>query len=369
MNESVEVAVTRSLPPQYSRVDAAEAVERAWTFPSDWYTDPLIFEREQERIFEREWQYVGPESRLPKPGSYFTTKVGRLPVVVVRQKNGELAAHLNVCPHRGNIVAHDCGERRVFQCGYHGWTFDLDGTLRAAPRSDRETDFDTSDVRLRPLKVEAWGPLIFVNADLDAQPLSATLGGLADLVKERGFDLYSHPLRASRQFEIKCNWKVTLDNNTECYHCQTVHPGFSKEYHVDADNYQITAFPKSFTHLSPKHEESDATSWDDFHINYLWPNFMVSARGNEYFYTYSYVPVDANTTMQYNDYFFPESYSESDVEQAISDIGQIMREDWGIFEQVQIGLRSGMLAHGRLMPDNEQLLRQFQRLVIDALEP
>lgn len=364
-----ETTVT-SLHPQFSRVGPDEALERAWTLPSDWYTDPAIFEREQRRIFERTWQYVGPVAKVEKPGSFFATRVGRVPVVVTRTRSGDLRAHLNVCPHRGNIVAHGEGTRRVLQCHYHGWTFDLDGSLRAAPRSERECSFDTSGIGLRPLRLETWGPLMFVNLDIEAEPLSATIGGLMELAEQRGFDINRHPLRASREYTIATNWKVTLDNNTECYHCGTVHPAFASKYHVDPDNYQITTFPKAFSHVSPSKvvdHRADETRWEDFHLSYAWPNFMLSARGNDYFYTYSYIPVDAGTTLQRNDFFFPESWDDQQVEDAIADIHQIMREDWQMFEQVQVGLESGLLPHGVLLPENEQLLRQMQRLVRDAL--
>jgi choline monooxygenase len=209
---------------------------------------------------------------------------------------------------------------------------------------------------------------MFVNPDSEASSLATALGGLPALVDERGFDLHRHPLRATRESEIKCNWKLTLDNNTECYHCAIVHPGFRSEYHVDRDNYRITAFERSFSHISPpKADHHQRAEWDDFHLNYLFPNFMLSARGNEYFYTYSYRPVDPQTTVQHNDYFFPESYSDAQVEEAIEGISQIMREDWAVFERVQVGLRSGMVAHGRLLEDEERLLRHFQRLCHEAV--
>jgi phenylpropionate dioxygenase-like ring-hydroxylating dioxygenase large terminal subunit len=359
-----------SLHPQFTRTDPEDALKRAWTLPSDWYTDPAIFQREQERIFERSWQYVGPASRVERPGSFFSTQIGRVPVVVVRTKSGDLAAHVNVCPHRGNLVAHGEGDRRLLQCGYHGWTFELDGALRNAPRSETECGFDKSGLGLRPVRLETWGPLMFVNLDIGAEPLLETIGGLVDLAEERGFDLDRHPLRASREFTIATNWKVTLDNNTECYHCSTVHPEFSRKYHVDAENYAISAFPKAFSHISPTKSAEDRandTKWTDFHLSYAWPNFMVSARGNDYFYTYTYIPVDPTTTIQRNDFFFPHDWTGQEMEEALTDIEQIMREDWTMFEQVQVGLASGMLPHGFLLADNEALLRQLQRLIYDTL--
>jgi phenylpropionate dioxygenase-like ring-hydroxylating dioxygenase large terminal subunit len=335
------------------------------TLPAEWYTDPDLLAREQRSIFAREWQYVGAASRLAQVGSFFTDVVAGVPIVVVRREDA-IAAFVNVCPHRGFRVAEGEGFRSTLQCGYHGWTFGLDGRLKGAPRSDRERDFPREEIGLREVRLEAWGPLLFVNLDPDAAGLSETLGGVTDLVRERGFDLSAHPFRARRQWEIRSNWKVALDNNTECYHCATVHPGLRSEYHVDRDNYHVDAFTKSFAHLSPP-KRADGPDAADFHLYYLWPNFMISARGADHFYTYRYVPVTAGTTLQVNDYFFPASYTDADLEEAIADIGQIMREDWRVFEGVQEGLASGVFGQGQLLRDEEWLLRQFQRLVVEAV--
>lgn len=346
---------------------ARTSLDEGRTLPYEWYTDPYLFGVEQERIFARSWQYVGHRSQLPQPGSYFTAELGPFPVVVSLTRDGELVANANVCPHRGNIVASGCGRARTLTCGYHSWTFDLDGRLRAAPRADGESDFDISGIRLQPLAIDTWGPLIFINRDVTAPPLSHSMGEVKDLAVERGFDLDRHPLRASRSWDIAANWKVTLDNNTECYHCQTVHPEFSSKYHVDQENYIITTFDHSFSHISPLHEDAGSGEWTDFHTSYAFPNFMVSGRGNELFYTYSYVPIDPGTTRQYTDYFFPEHYTEEQVEHEIAEINKIMQEDWAVFEGVQRGMTSGAFPHGRLMPDNEALLIHNQRQILDAL--
>jgi choline monooxygenase len=351
----------------FVRVDAAEAIERGLTLPADWYTDPEVLAREEVGIFGREWQYVGHASRLDKPGAYLTVQLGRVPVVVLRDADGELAGYVNVCPHRGHAVALDSGCRGSLQCRYHGWTFGLDGRLRGAPRSDREPGFDAGAIHLRRVQVDAWGPLVFVNPDLQAPSLADTLGGVLDVARERGFDPALHPLRATREWPIRCNWKVMLDNNTECYHCATVHPGFRSEYHVDREHYRVTAFEKSFAHVAPPRRPGDGERDEDFHLYYLWPTFMASGRGRDYFYTYTYVPVDANTTLQRNDYFFPESCSDAEVEHAVEQIACLMREDWDVFERVQIGMRSGLVPNGRLLHDEERLLRHVQRLCFDAV--
>ena len=98
-----------------------------------------------------------------------------MPVVAVRDGEGELRTFVNVCRHRGAEVAVGAGHRETLQCPYHAWTYGLDGCLRAAPRSDLEPGFDRSQFGLRPVAVDTWGPFVFVNRDLDAPPLAEFL--------------------------------------------------------------------------------------------------------------------------------------------------------------------------------------------------
>jgi choline monooxygenase len=288
--------------------------------------------------------------------------------VIVRNLDGELKAFANVCPHRGHTVAEGNGCSKVLQCHYHGWTFNLNGELRGVPRAKRDDTFDPAGIGLRPVKVDSWGPLVFVNPDVGAPPLSDTLGGVGDLARERDFLFERFQLRARREWEIDCNWKVTLDNNTECYHCATVHPSFTAEYETNPDIFNITPFDRAFTQITPPKRAPEDGSWKDFHLYYLWPNFMISARGNDYFYLYVYQPIDAHRTRQINEYFFPEDVSDEEVEAKVESLSTLMQEDWGTFEQVQIGVRSGVLDEGRPLPKEEGLLRQFQILCARALE-
>lgn len=120
-----------------SVVAAEPGYEPGRTLPAAWYTEPSWLEVELERIFERSWQYVGWLGNLESPGSFVTTTLGRIPVVVVRGEDGELRALVNVCRHRGSVVVpEECGSRKTFQCRYQAWTYNLDGTLRKAPRLD-----------------------------------------------------------------------------------------------------------------------------------------------------------------------------------------------------------------------------------------
>src|SRR3989442_12037580 len=154
------------------------------TLPWAWYTDPEVLRREGERIFARTWQYVGHTGRLAANGSFFTASAGEIPVVVKRDRDGELQAFVNVCRHRGHVVASGAGQRETLQCPYHAWTYGLDGRLRAAPRSEREPGFDMDGLGLSPIQVETWGPFVFVNPDPDASPLTDALGEIPGQLAE-----------------------------------------------------------------------------------------------------------------------------------------------------------------------------------------
>ena len=135
------------------------------SIPWDWYVDPAVARLEQETIFRRTWQYAGHTGEVAEPGSFTPARVGDVPVVLVRDQGGMLRAFVNVCRHRGYTLCEAPGKRETLQCAYHAWTYDLDGSLRNAPRADTEPGFDRDGLGLVPLAVDTWGPFVFVNPD------------------------------------------------------------------------------------------------------------------------------------------------------------------------------------------------------------
>src|SRR5687768_16004939 len=159
------------------------------TLPWSWYVDPKVLRLEQERIFRRFWQYVGRADEVAEPGSFHTSRVGDVPVLLVRDREDVLRAFLNVCRHRGSIVCKGSGRRATLQCPYHGWTYGLDGRLIAAPRSDREGGIENDELGLVPLQLETWGPFVFVNPDPEAPPLADALDDVPERIAAAGIDV------------------------------------------------------------------------------------------------------------------------------------------------------------------------------------
>ena len=197
---------------------------RVETLPYSWYVDPAVAAVERDNIFRRSWQYAGHTGELAGPGSFFPTQVGGLPVIVVLDREGGLRGYLNICRHRGTILVNEPQTRGTIQCPYHAWTYGLDGALRGAPRSKEEPHFDAEGLGLAPVQVDTWGPFVFVNPDVEAAPLTDTLGDLPAVVAENGLDVDALRFHHRVAYEVHANWKIAMENYLECYHCQLNHP-------------------------------------------------------------------------------------------------------------------------------------------------
>ncbi len=160
----------------------------AWTLPAEAYTDPGRLAAEQKRIFARTWQPVGRAAQLANPGDYFTTQLVGEPLLLARDSEGKLRGFYNVCRHRAGPPAEGCGSRKLFRCGYHGWTYGLDGHLISAPEFEGVENFRREEFGLVPARTEEWSGLIFANLDEQAQPLGVSLGQLSPQTKRFGLE-------------------------------------------------------------------------------------------------------------------------------------------------------------------------------------
>jgi choline monooxygenase len=328
------------------------------TYPWAWYTDWDRFRLEQQRIFRSAWHYVGHAGRLTEPSSYFASSSGGLPVVVVRDREGELRAFLNVCRHRGAEVVAGEGRRETLQCPYHAWTYGLDGELRSAPRSDREPGFAASDLSLMPVRLDAWGPFLFVTADQSAPPLEEALDGLALSV-----DPGTLVFRERADYSLAANWKIAVENYLECYHCPVAHPGFSRLVDVDPDSWLLKGDGPVWSQYGRARQGGGAS---EFHL--IWPTLKVNVYPG--FANLSIGPVwpeSPERTTGFLDYFFGPDIDEAAAHELIELDDQVGREDTALVESVQRGVRAGLLERGRLLPESERLIASFQRKVTEAL--
>jgi choline monooxygenase len=353
------------------------ALEDGWTLPASWYSDPEVYTLERS-IFERAWQYAGPAELAQEPGSFFATQAGHIPVVVTRDRAGVLHGFVNVCRHRGHLVASGAGCRETLQCPYHAWTYGLDGSLKRAPRSDREPGFDASTLGLLPVSVDTWGPWAFVNPDPAAEPLADTLADLPELLAQSGLDLSVLRYHSHHEFEQRVNWKVSLENYLECYHCPVAHPGFSKVIDVDPDSYELLVEPTYSSQVGPVRPSAllgnGKAPYDprgeiaQSHYHFIWPNTTINIDpGPQNVSIERWLPAGPHKTAEVTDYWFGADVSEERAQELIAFGTQVAIEDVALCERVQAGLDSNAMPQGRLMLSSEGLIHDFQRRVRDAV--
>jgi phenylpropionate dioxygenase-like ring-hydroxylating dioxygenase large terminal subunit len=192
-------------------------------------SDPEIYELELKRIFARTWILVGHESEIPNPGDYVTRRVGEDPVILTRNRDHSIECLLNVCPHRGMIVARaDSGNTNLFRCVYHGWMFNLDGSIRGVPHKEKMYSdcYDPAHMGLRKARVGVYAGLIFVNWDESAPSLEEYLGDFRYYVNlmfnrcKEGMQVLGPPQR----FIIHSNWKSAAEQfGGDGYHAGQLH--------------------------------------------------------------------------------------------------------------------------------------------------
>jgi choline monooxygenase len=332
------------------------------TLPFAWYSDDELLRRERARIFARSWQYGGRADQVAEPGSFLATDAGGVPLLVVRDKQGELRAFLNVCRHRGAVLTDGSGTRETIQCHYHAWTYDLDGSLRAAPRSDREPGFDKDELSLLPASVDVWGPFLFVNPDADAMPLGEYLGELPAILA-RDLDLDGLEFHSRVEFGANANWKIVVENFLECYHCATAHPGFSAEVDVHPDRYKLEAHPTFSAQFCAAKQTGEH---GQFHL--LYPNTGLNVfPGPPNLSIGPISPAGTGRTERYLDYYFAPGAEPEWVEEFFAFDNQVGREDTVLVESVLRGMASGLLEQGRLLLASEPLLAAFQHWLAEQL--
>jgi phenylpropionate dioxygenase-like ring-hydroxylating dioxygenase large terminal subunit len=192
------------------------------------FSDETIYRQELERIFARAWNFVCHESQLPERGSFFMNYIGEDEVICVRDRNDRIQVLLNSCPHRGNTVCRaEQGKVASFLCSYHGWNFDLDGTLVGMPGEDTfyRSDIDKSAWGLgSAAQVEVYKGFVFATLDPAAPPLLDYLGWVGklaiDMVTARG-DI--EVLDGIQKNILQCNWKLAVDNLYDWYHVKVSH--------------------------------------------------------------------------------------------------------------------------------------------------
>ncbi len=348
-------------------------IARAWTLPAELYFDPTVADREKAQIFSRTWQVVGHRDQAAQPGDYFTTELVGEPLLLVRGADARLRAFYNVCRHRAGPPAQGCGSRRLFRCVYHGWTYNLDGSLNHATEIEGVEGFRAEDFALAPVRCEEWFQLVFVNLDPDARPLFESLGDLRQQAERFPFDTMK--LCERRTYPMNCNWKTYVDNYLEGYHLPTVHPGLNRE--LDFRAYVVEPYSTHVRQWSPIRgaQPGDTTprryqeTRQDLTTDYFWafPNWMLNCYPDNVSLNLV-LPLGAEQSLAIFEWYLPEEDVEGEAAKAsVKFSDEIQREDVAICEAVQKNLHSRSYRRGRYSVKQERGVHAFHRMYAEAM--
>src|SRR6266481_1687840 len=334
-------------------LDVNEQIECAHTLASRFYTDPSILEIEKSKIFRGTWQLAGTlqhacgevngvKRTIADPETFFTAEVAGEPIVVVRDKQGTLRAYSNVCRHRAGPIAQGSGCKNVLRCGYHGWTYTLDGRLIGTPDVEGVEFFDRSTMGMVPLRLETWEQLIFVNLNSTAEPLSAYLGDIPE--QARGFQFEGLQSVERRDYIIVCNWRVYVDNISMA----TIKPEDAAE--------RERFYPPGIGLLEAL---------------YFWifPNLMLNIYPDN-LSTNLIVPLSHDKIFTIFEWFFHDAHSEKvreRIQRAIAFSDEVQQEDIDLCRNVQRGLNSSTYDRGRYSVKRENGVHHFHMLLSEFL--
>jgi phenylpropionate dioxygenase-like ring-hydroxylating dioxygenase large terminal subunit len=237
----------------------------AWT-----YFSPELLELEKEELFRRMWQLACHVSDLPAPGDYVGFDIAGERALILRGKDGEIRAFHNVCRHRGSrVAAQDRGHcKSALVCPFHGWSYNLDGTLRAVPQARSLPPLDPVAHGLLPLEFEIWQGFVFVRFAPGTQPSVSTLmGPYEPLIAPYGLSGV-RPQSPLKSFVLPVNWKAVRDVDNEGYHVPVAHPALNDLY---GGRYEDRSLAFGITLSKGEFNEGGGRFWSVRHYKKLLP--------------------------------------------------------------------------------------------------
>jgi choline monooxygenase len=361
--------MTNPVLEQIDRYDPTLPLEEARTCPASWYIDPRMLELEQRTVFARTWQYACRLDQVRDPGQFVTFELAGEPLLVVRGDDGVLRGFFNVCRHHAAaVMTEPSGCAKRLRCPYHGWTYTLEGALKAAPAFEEVRNFDPAANSLVPVATTVWENWVLVRIAAEGPSLEESLG--AEVIEQvRGLELSKLHWFDRRHYVFDCNWKVFVDNYLDGgYHVPYLHKGLGSV--LDYNKYTIENGRRHCLQSSPMvtrgaEAETGAVRKGERALYYwFYPNFMFNWYEGV-MDTNLVCPRGVDQTEVIFDFWFADVSEEARAfNRASIDIAnRVQDEDEGICRSVQRGLRSRAYDTGRLSVRREAGEQLFHRLL------
>ncbi|MEM6385177.1 MAG: aromatic ring-hydroxylating dioxygenase subunit alpha [Pseudomonadota bacterium] len=347
-----------------------------------YYTDPQVFEIEKQGLLANTWQFGCHVSDLKQVGSYRTFEIAGESLFAIRGRDEKIRVFYNVCQHRAHQLVDGSGTTRVVVCPYHAWTYELTGQLRAGPNIKSVEGLDKSEICLTEVRSEAFLGFLFVNLDPDAKPMDEWFPNARTELE----DWLPHwaDLKPLEWVEIpeNCNWKVSVENYSECYHCSLCHPTFANGV-VKPETYDIQPQGMCLRHTTDCQSLDDMTydihsgfaHFDEYSSWFLWPMFSFQVYPGNVLNTYHWRVVDASHVVVWRGWYSLDGVDDPKVRAlARQDLDTTVAEDICLVESVQRGLNSRGYRPGPLVIDpkggvnSEHPVMHLQRWMREAID-
>ena len=258
-------------PARKATAQMLQERERTFSLPQPFYSDERLFDIDMQEIFQKEWLIAGMTCEIPAKGNYLTLQIGKNPIIVIRGAEGVVHAFHNVCRHRGSrLCTSEKGKVAKLVCHYHQWTYELDGRLLFAG-TEMGADFDMKQYGLKPVNVKTAGGYIFISLAENPPAIDDFLSTLNHYMEP--YDMENTKVAITTTLMEKANWKLVLENNRECYHCNASHPELLKTL-LEWDDVTDPRADQAFK----DHVAASAAAWEAEKIPYAHASFGLRNR-------------------------------------------------------------------------------------------
>ncbi|MES2208116.1 MAG: aromatic ring-hydroxylating dioxygenase subunit alpha [Pseudomonadota bacterium] len=352
------------------------------TLSAEAYTSNAFLQQERHQLFGNTWLYAADLKQFPELNTLLPIEVAGYPILLVRDKQGDMHAWHNLCRHRGMMLVPSIDPTPTttpqfhtpttavaaqktgnITCKYHGWTYaSSGGELVSAPFCPNLNQQDTKEMALSGIRTEVWNNMVFINLNPEAPSLKEERGEMLETIEASGFEFDQYELEVAMVVKGNFNWKIWIEGYQECYHCPTVHPVLQRDFSLI--KYKIENRQLFSIHSCQRKNESNTGGFEGLWL-WAWPNLGMPFY-QPAFYTLRVNPRSANETVLEYAIRFRKDTPPEQRQEFMDFINCLTLEDIAMCEAVQKNMEAGIYHHGHLHPDRENGVIYFHNLVRTA---
>ena len=354
----------------------------ARSLPQKYYMEDAIFKMEIKNIFEKKWLCCGRSNDILKPGQYQLVNIGDESIIILRDDQLNLQGFYNICRHRGTrLCKKEKGKfSKTIQCPYHGWTYNLQGNLCGAPNMDAVKEFEKNDYPLHQVYVKEWEGFYFINLTDTPEDFEMAFSPILNYFSQ--WDILDLKTIDTKTYYVNCNWKLIIQNYSECYHCPIIHSSLAEitPYTGGKNNMVSGPFLGGYMEMKfesittngklsgPKIGNLSKENLSRVYYYTLFPNMLLSLHP-DYIMYHTIYPISPEKCQISCSWLFSNKVENNlnyNPHNAINFWNKTNLEDWEICEKSQLGIKSKKYKPGPYS-GQESLLAAYDEYYLNIL--